>query len=1093
MLSIIQQTTLFPHQPFCAHSHAMVTPHDPNTSTEPLSDLTQRTYRPVASLSYDLVNSTDLMETVGIEAYALMLEQLHVLFSQIVHKWEGAVDTPHNNDGCMCYFGLLQTQEQSRYAALMASLEMLDLARENGWPLRIGIAYSQVAIHKNQPVGRSVHLAARLQKMAAVGTVWVAAELAHHMSRRFQFRMHELPQGCKGFEDVDAAFELLKAKDDGSSYWDDGGESSRYLYGRQKSLLELRRLWLKVQAGVGTSVHVQGPAGIGKTALLAEFMRTAPLQAHTVLTWLCQQEQRHTAYLPIIKAMLMWAGITSNDGVEARLQKVSKRLAETEAGPLESWTVRFLLDLPMRAASEPLLQLEDPQAYSKRISQGVLNWLQSLSQGGTFVLVVEDMHWCDPSTLQVLNFLHEHLSMLPLLLLSTQRTLRDEPALLSGANHCFALEPLNFEESNALVQHVCGSAVLPHADLEWLIHRAQGIPLFIHESARLAQQHLYKTGTGNTFPHLALELFNKYAGTVGHGSTEILMQRIDALGNQRVLVQMASALGSDFEMTLLKAVAQTYLDHTPDAPLMERMVRLVNAGIFQTTSQAGGTRFAFTHALLREVAYQSMWVSDRKKLHAAVLAVYEQNFPEVLQSQPEWMVQHWLGAGDHISAVQGLLRAAQKSKKKGAHQICIECCDAALEVLRGVPGDEVALQLELRTNLLAAGQLMATKGYGTTAAGMYFHRALNLSQQLKDHKSLVKAQLGVHSFHLLRGRFDEAENYLKQGRKNVTGDHGEMAQLLWQFAQAMLHFYRGQMLACAQVMNRCSVQSKGLVQAEQLTQSPLVMSLMYRAFCLWTLGQVGLAHRVAREGVEAASQHPSRLARIQAFGILAMLQYIEGDWLSAGKTAQDALDAGQEGEYALWLNLAEFVFAASQTRLAIQNKRPMAEVRKGFEQMRQADGNWASSETVLTRPFYLASMAECHLLADDCAAAQQCLNEAQDLIRSHGERYFSTEVLRVQAVLWMREQKISGWADQSRHCLNQAYADAHQRGMHMMALRVVEAMQVWEETQEKPGAWLDGAWCAADLRKQCLLAIQQPPVDDDTASLPPSDPSSDTP
>ncbi len=1070
----------------------MVMQLDSYSLAESLSDLTQRTYRPVASLSYDLVNSTELMETMGIEAYALMLEQLHSLFAQIVHKWEGVVDSPQNNDGCMCYFGLLQAQEKSQHSALMASLEMLDLAREKGWPLRMGIAYSQVAIHKNQPIGRSVHLAARLQKMATTGTVWVAAEIAHHMSRHFQFRVHELPHGCKGFEDVDAVFEVIKAKDDGVSYWDDGAESSKYLYGRQKSLHELRRLWLKVQTGAGSSVHAQGPAGIGKTALLAEFIRTAQSQASAVLTWLCQQEQRHTPYQPIIKAMLLWAEIGSQDGADVRLQKVSMRLQEANAGPVERWTVHFLLDLPMRAVSEHLLELEDPQAYSKRVSNGVLSWLRSSSQGGTFLLVVEDVHWCDPSTLQVLNFLHEHLSMLPLLMLTTQRTLGTEPALLSRAHHCIELEPLNFEESNALVQHVCGSAMLPHADLEWLIQRAQGIPLFIHESARLAQQSQYKTGVRNTFPNLTLELFNKHAGTVGNGSTEILMQRIDALGEERILVQMASALGSDFEMPLLQAVAQTYLDHTPKLPLIERLTHLVNVGIFQTNTQMGGARFAFTHALLRDVAYQSMWVSDRKKLHASVVAVYENSFPQLVQSQPELMVQHWLGAGDHMSAVQGLLRAAQQSKKKGAHQISIECCDAALEVLRGVPSDDVALLFELGANLLAAGQVMATKGYGTTATGMYFHRALNLSQQLKDQKSLVKAQLGVHSFHLLRGRFDEAENYLNQGRKNATGDHSEMAQLLWQFAQAMLHFYRGQMLACAQLMNRCSVQSKQLVQAGQLTQSPLVMSLMYRAFCLWTMGQVSLAHRVAREGVEAASEHPSRLARIQAFGILAMLQYIDGDWLSARTAAHRAMEEGQEGEYALWLNLAEFVCAAAQTRMALQNKRPAHEVQKGFTQMRQADVDWASSETVLTRPFYLTSMAECHVLAEAFEAAQQCLNEAQDLVHKHGERYFSTEVLRVQAVLWMHEQKIASWAEQSRHCLNQAYTDAHQRGMHMMALRVAGAMQLWEMSQQGSGNWLDGAGSAADLLKQCQQAMQTQPAECDMAFLTTSDASPDS-
>jgi class 3 adenylate cyclase/tetratricopeptide (TPR) repeat protein len=1029
-----------------------------------ISSIEHRTYRLVTTLSYDLVDSTELMQRLGVESYAVLLEQIHQQFRALVEGAGGWAALPQGDDGCMCYFGARQVQAHAKESALQAALAMQHLAAERQWNVRLGLAYGQVAVHKDQPIGPSVHLAARLQKMAAAQQILVSTELAAQTSERFVYRVQALQQPCKGFSGVVQALQLCARNDKPGPPAAD--RPRPHLHGRQQLLKDLRKAWMQAQQGQTLFVHLQGEAGIGKTALVQELARQ--IQA-PVLTWTCVHDWRQSAYQPLVHAIRRWAGIVADDEAQARQDKLDAALAETRFSSEQRWALAHLLELP--EAGELLPALEDPQASESRMLPGLLAWLRLQTGHVAFLWVVEDLHWVDSASLRLLALLQQALAGTPVLLLSTRRPGGAAQAELQG--QCITLEALGFEESSALILDLCGAQAEPKA-VEWIAERAAGVPLFILEAVRL----LLRPGLASGTPvHLSKNLpliwmQHPQAGDVmGEGTREILMQRMDALGSARWLAQISSAIAAEFSLDMLLHVVAAYGHDAAIEGLMAQVEELVASGFLVRDPQGQQVLYRHSHALLREVAYQSIWATDRQRLHAAILSVYQQHMPQFVHSHPSAMAQHWLAAGEPEKAVEFFLLAALASKRRAAHSVSTDCCEAALALIEKLPERPPLQRLQLDMSLLAAGQIMATHGYGTDRAGQHFRQALRLSAALGDDKACVKAQLGLHSFHLLRGQFDAAEHFVQDGLQRPRAEGDALTRLLWCFAQAMLAFYRGQMRTSAETFQACERLCEAVPQSQQLIQSPQVMSLMYRAFCLWTLGQTEAAVALGRQGLALAQHHPFRLARIQAHGIHAMLMYCRGDWLPARHAAQAALEVAEQGEYILWAALARFVEGAARVQLGLRQALPELDMAQALAQMQQAEQQWAASCSVLTRPFFLTTLAQCHMDLRQWDAAQACLDLAQVLMTRHGERYFDTETQRTQAMLWLLKTVEAGPASQThiQHLLEQAYTQAQQRGLHSLRLRVALSMADCERLSPSLCQWLgqrDGAarWLAESLR-----------------------------
>ncbi|MEY4295601.1 MAG: hypothetical protein RLY82_1289, partial [Pseudomonadota bacterium] len=645
-------------------------------------DIEQRIYRTVTSLSYDIVDSTALMQHIGEEEYAVLIEAIHAQYAEIVTKHGGISDLPQGDDGLMCYFGALLSDERAKESALLAALAMQQAAKENNWNVRIGMAYGHVAIYKQQPIGSSIHLAARIQKVAPNRQILVSADLAAQTTKRFAFQLISESLDFKGFDLAPIVFELKEKKLTGQTDLPQAAAQSKiHLYGRQGLLRDLRAVWRTVQTkATGMCLHIVGEPGIGKSTLVQRFIDTSRPPRHSIFLWSCFQEQQQTAYQPLKNALISTINLMSSETQDEKIDKVEKKTSVLGLSQEQKSVVYFLLDLPAPEASLSQISIEDPNAYERRIFQTLLAWLRLESKDFPWLLVVEDMHWADPATVRILTLLKTEIANLQGLLLTTQRPSKTNfpaQAQLEVAEQVIELTRLSYEDASALVGGLCTGFTLDAQEIDWIVERAGGVPLFIQECVRLAKNPDNKK---NVKPSNALQSswFARAESTssIGNETQEILMQRIDSLGNSRILAQIASAVGSEFRLDVLLLVAGTYGLDDGKLNLLEALEALIQEGILSSNNFNVQQSYGFSHALIRDVAYQSMWASDRKKLHLVILDVYQRHFPDLIKTQPSQMARHWIEAGQYQNAASCLLEAAQQARVKGAHTVSIECCEA---------------------------------------------------------------------------------------------------------------------------------------------------------------------------------------------------------------------------------------------------------------------------------------------------------------------------------------------------------------------------------------------------------------------------------
>lgn len=1026
-------------------AHAPCLPEAPQS---PDDDVRQCTM-----LKCDLVDSTRQMGALGDEAYAERLAHYHARVAATVRRHGGLADDPQGDDGFMCYFGFPVAHEDAPARALRAGLDLVDAAAgavaDLGWQVRVGISTGRVVVKDGQPVGSAVHHAARLQALAAPGTVLVAEATQALTAEGFEFTLVDPDAQLKGFEQGGAVWRLERQRpSQGTERFDARSQLTRFV-GREDELAVLQRHWQATSAGRPQALLLSGEAGIGKSRLVREFRRQLAERGAPVLECRCAPEHRGSALQPVIELLRRQLQLAGAESPAAELQRLRRSGLATLGGDEALALAAELLSLP----AEGLPPVPEDAALRRRHTMDLLvRWLRLGAASRPLVLIVEDVHWIDPSTKELVLSLLDGRAATPLLLLLTLRSGgggADEHEIASFGPGLprLALGGLPSHLAFELMRDACGAALLDAEAERWLATRADGVPLFIEESARMAAA-LVKGLSGGGLPaarpgtDIALTLREAVPATL----EGLLTARLDQLPSARRAAQLGSAIGRSFALGLAEAVNAHPESPIHLADLAHELAVLEQAGLISSQGEGEHRVCTFKHALVRDAAHQSLLERDRRRLHATIAAVLAARFGALVAAQPELLAHHHELAGQVGPALAGWERAARHAVSRSAHDEAIVHLRHALALLARQPeaaGPERTERdrTELRLQLLLAGRLIATAGYGADPIEAVYARALALCEALGDAAARAKVRLGLEGWHFMRGDFDQALAIAQQVAADlgppVPGQDDRLARIQSQWATANIVFHQGQLRRAVAMMDDCLADYRQLGHRAMAVQDPGVMCLCYSSWGLWELGRADEALARARQVVDLAVGLNHRFSMGEAYGFLAVAHWFRGEIGPGLDAARRAIEICESGGFSVWLAHARVVHG----RLVAERGGP-GDVDAGIEEMRQGDAMWAATGAVVTRAFYQALRAEGLVQAGRDDEALALLRGAWALVERSGERYWAPELARGIGQLLLRRAAVDDEAARSEAeaWLTRALHEAQATGLNALALRAAMAL-----------------------------------------------------
>jgi class 3 adenylate cyclase/tetratricopeptide (TPR) repeat protein len=970
--------------------------------------------RQVTIMSLDLVASTELMAELGAERYSEVLAEYHRRCEQIVLGCGGAPDDPQGDDGILCYFGFPVARENAASRAIRASLEIIDGVRGLGLKVRIGISTGQVVVRDGQPVGNAIHFAARLQSIAAPGALLVGESTRRIVKERFRFELIRDVPRLKGFDRPEPIFRVLGAtQGDGPDDTGVAPELSAFI-GRHRELQALKDHWTAARSGALRLVRIVGDAGIGKSRLVHEFKYTAAAQGEQIFECRCTPDHAHSAFRPIVEGLRRELRIPDGDAGEDVLDRVA-RLAAPAGIDGAVHLLADLLSLPL-PSHHPVLDY--PPARRRQLTLSVLVAIaRSRLLLGPGCMIVEDVHWIDPSTEEFLNQLATDSELLPLLLIVTARSDSEVKWRPPCTTHEFELRGLSPEASRRLIVSACGDTRLPSEVVHLLAARADGVPLFIEESTRMVVE-----------LNAGLSANTAFAATMAVPTTilDLLTARLDRLGDAKQVAQFGGTIGREFPLSLLQAVLARETTPFPARDLAARLNTLVASGMLIRLGEGEDVRYVFKHVLMRDAAYRSLLERDRTRLHRVIADVITEQFRGLAESQPELLAFHFTEAGVDGDALRHWESAARQAAARSAHVEAINHVGSALAVLARVPPDEKRDRAELRLQLLLATRLIATEGYGADRVERVYARATELAHALGDETAGVKVLLGLEGYHFMRADFSKAHAIaVDAGAKaQRSGDAIHRVQSQWAVANILSH--QGEMETAVRLMDECRAECDRIEHRPAAVQDPGVMCLCYSAWALWLIGCPDEALRRAVAVVELAEQLQHKFSVGEAYGFRAAVQHFRGENEAALQSAERAIEVCEDSGFVVWLAHARLMHGRIVAELGDR--------AAGIDEMRQAYDLWAGTGAVVTTPFYLALRAEGLSFDGQAGEGLALLDQALEVIGRSGERYYEAEVRRLYGLLVLQ--------------------DAAKRGQD----RRVEAEQ-----------WLRGAYdCAQSLRARSL-------------------------
>ncbi len=680
------------------------------------------------------------------------------------------------------------------------------------------------------------------------------------------------------------------------------------------------------------------------------------------------------------------------------------------------------------------------------------------------LLVIEDLHWADPSTIE---FIRRTINKVPGARVLAVLTFRLEFSLpWQNPPHVISisLEHLPQSQTRAVVHKLAQGKSLPNEVLEQIVAKTDGVPLFVEELTKMVLEsgllieHQHHFELAGALPPLAIP-------TTLHDS---LMARLDRMATVKDVVQLGATIGREFTYELLHLVAQ--LDH---AKLQNELARLVVAGLLFEEGTPPKSKYTFKHALIRETAYEALLKSTRQIYHLRIAQVLAERFPQLAESKPELIAYHYTEARVSESAVHFWYRAAQNAGRRSLPEDAILYLNQGLALIRAMPESPDKTRQELEFLIPLGSALVVTKGYAASEVEQTYACARERAIHSGERSHLYSAVLGLSAYYLIRGEFQSAQELAMQGLRLATDMQDPALLVESHYVLGTALFHLGHLKAARSNLEQGIAlyeSSQHAAMVSRFGHDAGILCLCYLARILWFQGYPDQAWRRSAEAVALARAlgHPFSLAHALTFA--ALVGQLRLEIQSTRELAEEAIALCTAHGFAFCLAMATVLRGWALTELD-QKQAGIAQIEEGIKA-------WQATGAELFRPHLLALLAESYGKAGRTAEGLQALAEATTAAQKSGKRFYAAELNRLKGMLLMR---IGKPAEEVEQCFYQAVEIAQNQQAKSLELRAAVGLFSYQEHSQHAKQilhdayhWFEEGFDTLDLQlARTLLARQE--------------------
>lgn len=1005
----------------------------PAGDAEPQAAQAER--RQLSVMFCDLVGSTELSSKLDPEDLQDVIRAYQRTATQVVREYEGFI-ARCMGDGILVYFGYPHATERDAEAAVKTALGIVDalpalneeLGRDKTIELavRVGISTGVAVVgeivgegdaRERTVVGETPNLAARLQSLADKNGIVISSVTKDLAGDQFVYEdmgAREL-KGIGGLTKVWRVTGELETEETSVS---EHIKRNTPLVGRHEEIGLLLRAWESGRQGRGNVVLIQGEAGIGKSRLLEALRDRASGHDYTWIAIRSSPYRTSSTLYPLIehfKRVMRWE---PGDSTQLKFRKLEHMLRDQPGWPLEESVPLYaaMFSLPLVDTRYSSLNMTPKQQRDATFDVAI-SGLLDLAARNPVLMVWEDLHWSDPTSIELLGLLMQQVPTAKILVIATHRPEFVTPWPMRSHITPITLNRLERGEVEAIVTNIAGGKAMPQEVLDHIVAKADGVPLYVEELTKTILESDLLREAGDRFEMNGV-LADMHIPETLQAS---LMARLDRVPTVREVAQIGSVIGREFDYSMLAAL----VPHD-DPVLQSGLQQLVENDLLYQRGRGQRAHYVFKHALIQDAAYQSLLKRSRQKYHQLIAEMLEERFPETIVVHPELIAHHHTEAGNRELAISYWYRAGQLTARLSAHAETIAHLSKALDLLTAVPENTEMKSMELDLLVAIGPSLIANKGYVSDEVGRVGFRARQLCDELRDTSRLFPILRGLALYHLVRGEtraalkfatefFDLAQQKNDEGAQmfgaytlgNCLMFCGEPAAGREHHAQAIEHYDSDKHRSLALVYN---------VDVGSAAQG-------FEAICLWQLGYPDQAFHKAEKALSLAQElgHPFSLGLVQI--LRTMLHQVLGRCAAVSEEATQAIEFAEENGFPSHADWGKPLLGWAMARTGSK--------REGLNLIREAISSVTQAGSQNFRSYFISLLAEVLIVNGQPDEALTTLRN--ELALEAEEKYWFPELLRLRGELELKHESMMKQAEASLREARQIALDQKAKSLELRA------------------------------------------------------------